>query len=156
MKTKQLIFVTLIIIISLGCFGLMVRNFDILSRYPYQNDKARALIKEFLTKDEIEYIIEYSIEPNHFLRYIEAEDFNVFNSDLYNQLDVISWDLSPVQVVELAEFSKDEISIDELSEMLKVYSGITVFDWMINRPSFDKNASLAPHPFSEETIVNDY
>ncbi|MFI3283860.1 MAG: D-alanyl-D-alanine carboxypeptidase family protein [Erysipelotrichaceae bacterium] len=155
MKTKQLIFVTLITIISFVCFGLMVRNFDTLSRYPYDNDTARELIKEYLIKDEIEYIIEYSIEPNYFIRFIAAEDFNIYHSDVYNEIDQLSWDLGPHDIVELVEDSYGQYSIDEISDLLAVYSGITVHDWVSNRSDFDLNATLSTNPYAYDTMLND-
>ena len=67
------VFVSSLLIFSLVCFGLMNTRYDALSRYPYTDRRSRELIKQYLTKQEIDYIIEYSIAPNMFVAYIRED-----------------------------------------------------------------------------------
>ena len=82
-------------------------KFDRLSRYPYEGEKMREIISEHLTDEEIEYIIQYSIAPVHFMDYIECPSFNIYHIDQYNHTKDIAFYLSNEEVVEYT-FKKPE------------------------------------------------
>ena len=85
----------LVVLCVLLIFGLsfyrMNQHFNRLSRYPYDDQEARALIDKYMNDEEIEYIIEYSIEPAYFLDYIRAQDFNIYHVEYYRRLENVKW-----------------------------------------------------------------
>ena len=49
----------------------------------------RTIIEKNLNDQEIEYIVEYAIEPDYFMRYIYYEKFNIYHVEQYNHFIVL-------------------------------------------------------------------
>ena len=80
LKRGRRLFVISLLVVSLLSIAWMNTKYDSLSRYPYTDQKSRQLIKKYLNKSEIEYIIEYSIAPNMFIAYIQEDGFNIYHA----------------------------------------------------------------------------
>ena len=97
-------FVIIMVVLLFGVsFYRMNKHFDRLTRYPYNDPTARRLIDKYLSDDDIEYIIEYSIAPDNFLDYIEAKNFSIYHVPFYQELHSFRWYLSNTEVVDTIE-----------------------------------------------------
>ena len=100
-KRWTAIFVGVVVSIAITCISIMNIHYDELARYPYKDERSRELIKEYKNKEEIDYIIEYSIAPNVFISFIQADDFNIYHATEYKKLSEVMWMESPEHIVEM-------------------------------------------------------
>ena len=91
MEKQKHIFVCSLIFIAIICLTIMNIKYDRLSRYPYQEKEAREIIDKYLSDEEIEYIIEYSIAPNVFISFIDVDGFNIYHASEYKELSKLRW-----------------------------------------------------------------
>lgn len=85
MNKKRIITIVCIVILFIACFSVINIKYDRLARYPYGTDAQRARIEKELTDKEIEYIVEYCIEPDYFFAYLDCYRFNIYHIDSYNR-----------------------------------------------------------------------
>ena len=122
-QTYTMLFIGGVIVFTFLCLLIMNSRYDSLSRYPYRDQRSRQLIKQYLTSEEIEYIIEYSIEPNLFISFIQAEGFNIYHAAEYKKLSEVLWNESPQRIVDMIEETYEIIDTDTLIEFLQSTQG---------------------------------
>lgn len=99
MNKKRFILIGSIIVIFMICLYFLNIRFDRLSRYPYNDDYARELIDQYMSDEDIEYLIEYSIAPNTFVDFIASPGFSIYHIDYYNELKNVKKNMSGEQIV---------------------------------------------------------
>ena len=129
-------------------------HYDSLARYPYRDENSRELIRKYLTQEEIEYIIEYSIPPNMFIAYIQEKDFNIYHAADYKKLSESQWDKSPAAIVRMVEETYDIFSVDELSIYLMPnnYQYEDVRRYM--NEEMNQGISLIQYAFNTDTYLD--
>ena len=155
MKIKRLFLVFGIIGLFGVCYFYMNSHFDRLSRYPYEYPEARAKIDAKLNDQEIEYLIEYSIAPVEFIKYIDAESFNIYHIDTYHEVSNAAYYLSDLEVVSFSEQILYLNKKEEALEMLKTYYYNEVLDWLYNGDVYNDSAILVKNPDSILTYLSD-
>lgn len=104
MLVKRMILVISIILITVAGYIFMNRNYDPLSRYPYDiTESERSAIIEYMDEREIKYIIDYSIAPEEFMPYIESSKFKAYDCALYKRASMYFYYLNNNQIVEVVE-----------------------------------------------------
>lgn len=154
MKLKNIVFVIAVMVVAIICIGIMNIRFDRLSRYPYEDEQARAIIKENFSDEDIEYLIEYSIAPSTFLRYVPYEGFSVYHAEAYNTIRDRVWYLTDEEVVKIVELSLSSISMDQLAEYLINYDGVTVFHYFEHKDQYIKDSILISNPHEINAYVD--
>ena len=157
MKTKRLIFVGIIAVVASFCLAAMNIRFDRLSRYPYQDQKSRELIDKYLDDQEIEYLIEYSIAPSLFVRYIEASRFSVYHIEEYNYMEqAFSYrNYDPHLIVMMVEDTRDHISVEDLAALMNNYTYDEVKYWLDEGDPYYLNSTLVLDPTELDALVDD-
>ena len=84
MKFKRFLFISVLFVLFLSCFQIMNKRYDELSRYQYANNDNRDLILKYMTKEEVNYLIDRQYKPEEFLNYLSIEDFTIYKLDWYN------------------------------------------------------------------------
>ncbi len=143
MKAKQIGFVAIVFSIALSCMGIMNLNYDILSRYPYKNKEQRQLIRHYLNKEDIEYIIEYSIAPTTFINFIQEDGFSIYRIEQYNALQQFLWQESPAKIVSIVNETKDFFDIASLKNYLVHYTYEELQFWMKNGDIYYPGSTLS-------------
>ncbi len=154
-KKWTAIFVLSIICISITCLSIMNIHYDELARYPYKDERSRTLIKEYLNKEEIDYIIEYSIAPNVFISFIKAEDFNIYHSIEYKRLSEVLWDEAPDHIVEIVEKTRDYIDVDTLISYLEHYSCDDILAYLTKSDIYSEDSELVDDANSLEAYLDE-
>lgn len=126
MTLKRLLLVVSILVVFGLCYARMNKNFDVLSRYPYQNEESRALIREYLDTEEIEYIIEYDIAPVYFKEYIKYDGFNIYHIEQYNALKAMGFHISDEDIVDCVETYIQNGVYEKAIALLNFYDPITL------------------------------
>lgn len=155
MKAKRAIFVSVILLISILCLAVMNVNYDKLSRYPYKNEESNRLIREFLTDDEIEYIIEYSIAPTTFITYIKEPDFNMFHIEEYRELNKLLWDETPANIVKMVEGTRQSMDVVTLASYLVHYSYDEILYWINHGDEYVEDGILLTNAGNDNAYVDD-
>lgn len=155
MRIKQLIFVLCVIVVTLSCFFMMSSKYDTLSRYSYDDPEARALIKEHLNPEEIDYIILWSISPSSFIDYIQAEQFNIYRSEIYHQVQGLSFNLTAEDVVSLTENALLKHDETKLYKYLSVYYAHILVEWYKSFDPYVEDAVLIENPGDLLAYVDD-
>lgn len=83
MNKKRIFVIGIIFLLFVICYIVINTKYDRLARYPFGNDEERRIIGDILDDQEIEYIIEYALEPDFFMNYIKCDKFNIYHVDLY-------------------------------------------------------------------------
>lgn len=148
------VFVGTVVCITVVCLFIMNINYDTLARYPYKDERSRKLIKEYLDKDEIDYIIEYSIAPNMFISFITAEDFNIYHAVEYKKLSETMWMETPNHIVEMIEKTRDYIDVDTLASYLQEYSFDDIEAYLTKTDSYSENSELLTNPSASDVYLD--
>ena len=131
-------------------------RFNRLSRYPYteyMSEKEKNLVQEHLSNNEIEYIIEYSISPREYIRYIEEKKFNIYHTTEYNALSSTHPELTVTEIVELVETSGDTFEMSQLDNLLYSYSAQTILTWIQQKDPYNKESVLIDYPINLDALV---
>ena len=149
------VFVGALVVFSMACFGLMNTNYDALSRYPYTDRNSRELIKQYLNKQEIDYIIEYSIAPNMFVAYIREDGFSIYHAAEYKTLSRYQWQEKASDIVRMIEETRELIDADTLGQYLQYYSYETVYNHLIQGDLYNEGSELIMGPDSFEAWLDE-
>ena len=156
MKNKRLILIFGVIIVFFICFSLMNKSFDRLSRYPYEDPHDRELIDQYLNDEEIEYLIEYSIAPAYFIKYIESPGFNIYHIDSYQKIEDNYWYLNYDQIV---NFTETLLTYDDgLNTALSLapdYYYEDVLTWLKDGDVFNASTVIITNPEDELAYLDD-
>ncbi|MBE6123171.1 MAG: D-alanyl-D-alanine carboxypeptidase family protein [Erysipelotrichaceae bacterium] len=148
------VFVFSVALLGMVCLAVLNSKYDSLSRYPYTDKKSRELIKEYLTSDEIDYIIEYSIAPNVFIAFIQEDGFNIYNAAEYKRLSQYQWDQPPGQIVRMIEDTREVMDTDTLILLLSQYSYDEIKDYLDNGDPYKQDSVLVMNPASLDAWVD--
>ena len=112
MNKKRIALIISVIVIFLICLYYMNIRFNRLSRYPYDDPRATALMDKYLSDDDIAYVIEYSIAPQYIVNYIGNPGFSIYHVNYYDELHKLRHDLSGREIVRAIElFFNEEIDV---------------------------------------------
>ena len=154
MKTKRFLFVSSVVLLAALCIGIMNLQYDRLSRYPYQDPQARALIDEYLTNDEISYIIEYSIAPSEFIDYLNASGFSIYHIEYYKQVRNSIWYLNNENIVYVVELAREKMTMDQLIDYLLNYDFDSVVRYLLENDEYLKGSALVANPYDLDAVVD--
>ena len=147
-----IISVTLIFVVS---FSFMNYNYDNLSRYPYKDEESRKIIKKYLSDDEIDYIIEYSIAPSLFINFIKEDGFNIYHAEEYYRLSQIRWQDSSSDIVKMVENTRNIMDINSLAAYLDHYSYDELEYWINNGDKYKPESTLVVNAGDLRAYVDD-
>ena len=149
------IFVIFMIVFSMFSIGFMNYHYDSLSRYPYKDENSRKLIKEYLKKQEIDYIIEYSIAPNVFISFIKEDGFNIYHAAEYKKISEYAWEESPAAIVHIVEKTRDAMNTDTLIVYLTHYSYDAIDHWFEYGDSYSPDSRLVEFAGNQDAYLDD-
>ena len=155
LKRGRRLFVISLLVVSLLSIAWMNTKYDSLSRYPYTDQKSRQLIKKYLNKSEIEYIIEYSIAPNMFIAYIQEDGFNIYHAAEYKALSAYEWQASPASIVKMVEETRNQIDVDTLAAYLQSYTYEELHQFLTEGDVYSGSGTLLQNAASPEAYLND-
>ena len=156
MRIKRFGLIAAIILIFVLCYRHMNENFDVLSRYPYQNEESRQLIKQYLDDEEIEYIIEFDIAPVYFIEYISFDGFDVRHINAYNTLKGMDFGLSDEEIVNYIEYFYSYDYCDNALALLSYYELDTIVAWLAEGDIYDSEAVIEEDPSSYEALLSEH
>ncbi len=156
LNLKRWMLVIVVIVIAMTSLGFMNSKYDTLSRYSYSDENARSLIKEYLNKEEIEYIIEYSIEPALFIDYIQEKEFNIYHAAEYRYLSEYLWSEAfgyptPYSIVDVVEATRGKMDIHQLGKYLEHYPMNEIKNWVQQGDRYSPESFLVMNP-SDMTV----
>ncbi len=156
-KKWTAIFVSSIVVFTFLCIGVLYSKYDSLTRYPYKDEKSRKLIKEYLNRDEMEYIIEYSIAPNMFVSFIQEDQFNIYHAESYKKLSQSQWEKSPEQIVKMVEETQGVYTVDQLAQLLAQgnYEYQTIHAFLQEGDPYFAGGQLVDDPMREDVYLNE-
>ena len=154
-KQKQwtMVFVLTIVLFSVCCLELLNLKYDSLARYPYKDENSRKLIREYLTQEEIEYIIEYSIPPNMFIAYIQEEGFSIYHASEYKKLSESQWDKSPANIVKMVEETRNYMTTEQLETYL-LNGNYRYEDIQYYLNNEQEESTLVPYAMNPDTYLD--
>ncbi len=156
MLIKRIVLVIVIVLIFVLCYRHMNENFDVLSRYPYENEESRQLIRQYLDDEEIEYIIEFDIAPVYFIEYVSFDGFDVRHIDQYNTLKDMDLGLTDEEIVDYVEYFMVYDFFDEALALLQYYDIETLVAWLEQGDVYDSEAYLEEEPDAYDALSDDH
>ena len=153
-KKWTTVFVLFVVLFSVACLEFMNLRYDSLARYPYKDETSKDLIRNYLSQDEIEYIIEYSIPPNMFIAYIREPGFSIYHAAEYKRLSESQWNKSPAEIVRMVEETRTLMSVEELELyfMEGNYAYEDVSRWVKNEAP--EGIQLVTYAFNLDTYLD--
>lgn len=157
LKLKRALLVAAVIAMCAVCMGMMNIRYDRLSRYPYQDEKSRQLIDQYLNDEDIEYIIEYSIAPSTFVYFIESPGFSIYHAPEYNYLqEAFAYrNYSADQIVQMVEQTRQQLDVQDLALLMLNYTFDEVLDWLRHGDEYYSGAQLLLDPSALDAVVDD-
>lgn len=104
----------------------MNKSYDSLNRYNC-DEETKEIIKKHLSAKEIDYIIDYQIEPEYFVAYLDYPKFNIYHIGDYHLAEPYFYNSNKAQVVDIVErLFKKKINNEETYSQLmgKTYEEI--------------------------------
>ncbi len=135
MKEKRILFILCVLLIALICFVHMNRSYDPLSRYPYTLTPAQhdTIVKK-LDDEAVEYIIEYAIQPEYFMDYINCNRFTIYRIMEYNNIHANVPSLTNQQVVDYYHTMERLWGADVHAELKDSYYVHEILDYYRDYP----------------------
>ena len=122
MKQKRLLFVILTCMVAVVCLIHMNRSYDPLSRYPYElSESQHSAVLNALSSDEIEYIIEYAISPDEYLRYLNCRYFNIYRVQEYSYMRTTFPTVSNQDAVSYIYYLENKHPAQSMSDFSEYY-----------------------------------
>lgn len=152
MNTKRMLLLIVICTLAIACVLVMNYKYDPLSRYPYDTKENRRLIIDHLDDTEIEYIIENNVLPGSFIRFIEAEDFDIYH--WFNYVTIANADLgiSDEDIVYFAE--EGTYKIEVIIKILSSFSAKELKTYLVEWDDYNPESVLVKDAGSLNAIVN--
>lgn len=149
------VFIIAIVVYTGFCIAIMNSRYDSLSRYPYDDKYSSELIKKYLTREEIEYIIEYSIAPNVFITFIQEDGFNIYHAAEYKKLSENVWQESPKRIVQMVEETRNDMDVDTLIAFLNHYTYEELKAFLDNGDQYAKGTVLVENAQNVDVYLDD-
>ena len=145
-KNHLILLIALIVVFSL-CLWHMSQSFDRLSRYPYKDETIRQKINARMNDEEIDYLIEYSIEPSYFRDYIDCAGFNIYHVDIYRSVSYRATNLMPEEVVSFSEkMLQNGVDMKEVLKKLYHHSSHELNYYYLMKDPYLQNKDLVEEP----------
>lgn len=126
MKTKRAIFIGSLIVLFIICYSVMNEHFDPLARYKYADDSNRDLIIDYLSEDDINYLIDRQLTPEEFMPYFGIEGFTIRYVNWYNLAKNTQNESLDVIVKFVNTYLGNKLHQDDLEKLLSNYSYATL------------------------------
>ena len=156
MNSKRTALVSVTLALSILFMIMMNVKYDSLSRYQYKvpEDIAEE-IKEKLNGDEINYIIDYSIDYREFYGFLHAPSFNIYHIEDYNRFRNALYYLTENEVVEYVE-SIEEYDLDKALLLINNgYDYLDVRNYFKNGDDYVKDALIEEDPADLKVELRD-
>ena len=145
MKMKRGIFIGTLLVLFLCCYHIMNQHYDELSRYQYANDDNRKLILEYMTTDDINYLIDRQYKPEEFLGYLNMPYFNIRNVDWYNTAKNVE-NIDPSLMLKLVDTMKNQMTYAEFRSYCQYYSLSQLNSFFLEENAFVHELKLISDP----------
>lgn len=151
MKFKRGIFIGTLMVLFLGCFHIMNQHYDELARYQYVNDDNRKLILEYMSTEDINYLIDRQYKPEDFMGYLGFEGFNIRFVDWYNTLKEKN-DLSIDEIIKLTNEMRQSMDFSQFKMYCKNYSSAQLNSFFLSEEGYVHEYTLIADPQSISEI----
>lgn len=146
--------IILVFVFSLLVLLFLNKQYDSLARYPYQLDpKTKQLIKKHLSESEIEYIIEYAIEPSSFIDFMTDRNFSIYHLSRYQKLAENYFYEAKKDIVKMSESLK-MLNDQQLYKYSLAYNYNDLKNWFIDQDKFYHHAQLIENPHDLNIELN--
>lgn len=153
MKIKRILFIASLIVLFGVCFTIMNKHYDELARYPYVNDENREIILEYLSTEDINYMIAQQIKPETFLPFIQEKGFQIRNCVWYSRTKQLQ-DASNETIVAFVNEFRTKIDYANLATLLDAYSYQTLRTFFESANEYIKNATITQNPSNILTVLH--
>lgn len=123
----------------------MNKSFDPLARYPYATDENREIILEYLSVNDINYIINQQIEPEKFMDFIAIDGFNIRNTLLYYNAKQ-SQDAENEYIVNFVNRYRSYLSNATITDMTSNYSYLDLITFFETETVLNEGIRLVANP----------
>ena len=147
MKMKRGLFIGALLALFLCCFHIMNQHYDELSRYQYANDENRKIILEYMTTEDINYLIDRQYKPEEFMEYLGMSNFNIRYVDWYNYAKNVG-EMDAASILELVDVMKDQMSFSTFKVYCSNYSLAQLKSFYTEENAFVHEQTLISDPSS--------
>ncbi len=147
MRVKRGLFIGALLALFLCCFHIMNQHYDELSRYQYANDENRKLILEYMTTEDINYLIDRQYKPEEFLEYLGMPHFDIRYVDWYNYAKGVGG-MDDASILELVDTMKDQMSYSTFKVYCSNYSLTQLKSFYLEENAFVHDQTLISNPSS--------
>lgn len=125
----------------------MNQRYDKLSRYQYADDKNRNLILEYLSDEDINYLIDRQYQPSEFLGYLGIEEFQIQYVDWYNYAKKTE-KISDKKIIQLVNTMSQSMVYSQFVSYCDNYSTSKLYSFYFEENSFTEGLNLISNPSS--------
>ncbi len=140
--------------IASGCYWHMNQSYDPLARYQYTTDENREVILEYLTTDDIDYMISQQIQPSQFMDFIKLEGFDIHNTAYYALAKSIQ-DADNEDIVSFINKYREYFNKTTLQSLLKNYVYHDLITFYENELTIQNKLTLVADPTDIDAILDD-
>ncbi|MGN1345116.1 MAG: D-alanyl-D-alanine carboxypeptidase family protein [Traorella sp.] len=147
MKFRRVLFISSLLVLFLVCYHIMNQRYDKLSRYQYADDKNRNLILEYLSDEDINYLIDRQYQPSEFLGYLGIEEFQIQYVDWYNYAKKTE-KISDKKIIQLVNTMSQSMVYSQFVSYCDNYSTSKLYSFYFEENSFTEGLNLISNPSS--------
>ena len=141
MKFKRGLFIGVLFLLFLCCYQIMNQRYDELSRYQYANNENRDLILEYMSDEEINYLIDRQYEPSQFMPYLGIENFTILKLDWYNHAKTIE-KLDDSVLIDYVNQIGNKVTYSEFKKLTENYSLTQIYNFYFMENSYVDGLNL--------------
>ena len=147
---SRILLIVVCFAVACGCYLKMNESYDPLARYSYATEENREIILEYLSSDDINYMINQQIEPEKFLDFIAIEGFNIRNTNLYYTAKTCQ-DADNEYIVNFVNRYRSNISSSTFNDMVTYYSYNDLTTFFETEQVLNEDLHLITNP--EQTML---
>lgn len=154
MRLKRVFFVGTLIVLFLCCYQIMNQHYDELARYQYVTDENRKIILEYLSTEDISYLIDRQYKPEEFMDYLKLDGFNIRNVDWYEAF-ANDKKIDSKKMMVLVDKMKEKHSYTSYLLYTENYSFKQLYSFYLEEHAFIQGLNLVKEPMKIRNKIND-
>ncbi|MCF0112182.1 MAG: M15 family metallopeptidase [Erysipelotrichaceae bacterium] len=155
MKLQRILLVVFISICFGCCYVFTGRQYDPLGRYPYGTEAQRERIRNCISKQDIQFIIDEDILPETFMPFMDNKEFDMTLCREYYAVAECKPEQSAASVVSFVNQVCGQMGSALMLQYLEEYDFQALIDWVNYKDQYVKNGKLLLHPDSLDATLDD-
>ncbi|MBQ0065527.1 MAG: D-alanyl-D-alanine carboxypeptidase family protein [Firmicutes bacterium] len=142
------------LLVAIGCLYTVGETSDPLARYTQDlSEGQKHLILQYLSDDDIDYMIDSQLKPDDFMKFIKIDGFNIKNAKLYTTA-LATQKASKTEIVNFVNKYRSHFTKNSLKNYLTYYSYTDLINFYETEQVLNPQLNLMENPENPYLILS--